>query len=204
MVKYHSIVCLNSHISQPIIQRLQQTHPHLPIVAIDGAANQLIAMGVIPHMVIGDLDSIHKNHLTRCEIFETPDQNFSDFEKASVQLRKRNLLPAIILGIEGGRFDHSLINLCILSTYFNTSIAIGDDFSITIIKEGKAFFSDPLGTTLSIIPMPTVQLSTCGLVWDMHHKLLRFPGQFSLSNVTKDIHWSTHIDFGCAALIRAM
>ncbi len=201
MDKYRSIVCLNSNTPQQIIQWACQGYPDLPIIAIDGAANQLMAMNIKPHLVIGDLDSVRKSILTNCEIIETPDQNFSDFEKASVELTKKNLLPAIILGIEGGRLDHSLINVCILSTHFSTSVAIGDNFSMRILKEGESFFSHPIGTTLSIIPMPTVQLRTDGLVWDICDQLLTFPDQLSLSNMTKNKDWSIHVAFGCAALI---
>jgi thiamine pyrophosphokinase len=187
-----------------LIKFIKKKYPHLPIVAIDGAVNQLMSMGIAPNLIIGDLDSIHSCFLNICEVIKTPDQNFSDFEKSSVELQKRGFLPAIVIGIDGGRLDHIFVNACILSQHFPTSVAIGLDFCMRTLKEGHSFFHRPVGTMVSILPFPSVKLTTFGFVWDMSNKKLTIPDQFSLSNVTKDVNWSVDIKLGCAIVIETI
>lgn len=79
----------------------------LPIIAVDGAANALMNMDLI----VGDLDSVREDLRLTYPSVHLPDQSKSDFEKALELLEARDLLPAIIVGINGGYIDHVVNNI---------------------------------------------------------------------------------------------
>ena len=51
------------------------------VCAIDGAYNFFETKNITPDLVTGDFDSI-KTIPTTVEVINTPDQNYTDFEKA--------------------------------------------------------------------------------------------------------------------------
>lgn len=118
------------------------------IIAVDGAANKLAKMGFMPHLLIGDLDSIenrdfwgipnhfiannenkkieiYTNNENGITIIHTPDQDATDLSK-TIQLCDSppsilNLSPATCINILcalDGRPDHSMGNLRSLRLHF--------------------------------------------------------------------------------------
>lgn len=66
---------------------------------------------VTPDIIIGDLDSIDSTLLNQHQYLHEPCQNSSDFQKALKYLQEQSLLPAIIVGMNGGYLDHILNNI---------------------------------------------------------------------------------------------
>lgn len=104
---YKSILCLSGELPQKdFFEKMQ-----LPVIAADGAANKLHALGITPHIVIGDLDSVCPSlNVNRLHIH---DQSRCDYEKSMEYLEQNGLLPTIILGSSGGDLDHILNNISI-------------------------------------------------------------------------------------------
>ncbi len=77
-------------------------------IAVDGGADRLREIGVLPEAVAGDFDSLESPSRWREEgvmVLETPDQNATDLEKCLAIVRA----PLIVgVGLLGGRADHSL------------------------------------------------------------------------------------------------
>ena len=48
------------------------------IIAIDGSANKLFDLEIIPDVIIGDLDSLQNIKNKDIDLVETPDQNKTD------------------------------------------------------------------------------------------------------------------------------
>lgn len=77
-------------------------------VAVDGGADKLRKMGLMPEALVGDFDSLSspsawQGHGVR--VLETPDQNATDLEKCLAIVRA----PLIVgIGFLGGRTDHTL------------------------------------------------------------------------------------------------
>ncbi|WP_367605511.1 thiamine diphosphokinase [Legionella sp. W05-934-2] len=105
--RYRSILCLNGDLPEASFFRQQQ----LPVIAADGAANHLKKMRLSPEIIIGDLDSIHAALRNNHPVLFEPCQNSSDFQKSMHYLHQQNLLPAIIVGMNGGYLDHILNNI---------------------------------------------------------------------------------------------
>lgn len=155
----------------------------LPIIAADGAMNALHLLGITPKVVVGDLDSVNPALLTHIEVVHKPDQNSCDFEKALLFLEEKHLLPAIIVGINGGYIDHILNNINIFlqqGCVFYAPPIVG-----YTLEAGKTHaFSLPLHTKISLMGFPNAQVSTQGLQWELQDYQMSFPGQNSCFNRT--------------------
>jgi thiamine pyrophosphokinase len=107
---YKSILCLSGELPQKdFFQKM-----HVPVIAADGAANKLHALGITPHIVIGDLDSVDPS--LKLNSLHIQDQSRCDYEKSMEYLEQMGLLPTIILGSSGGDLDHILNNINIYLT----------------------------------------------------------------------------------------
>lgn len=74
---------------------------------------RLASLDIVPHLVTGDFDSLTRADLSRFEaqgvtVIPTPDQDYTDLDKALTHLRETaGGLPIEIHGAVGGRLDHT-------------------------------------------------------------------------------------------------
>ena len=87
------------------------------IIAVDGSANKLFDLEIIPDVIIGDLDSFQNINDKNIELVETPDQNKTDFRKTLEWCVEKNILDISIFGISGESEDHFLGNCYTLSDF---------------------------------------------------------------------------------------
>jgi thiamine pyrophosphokinase len=110
-----------------------------------------------------------------------PNQAFSDFQKSIHYIKINDLFPSIILGISGGYLDHILNNINIFlqtdSIFFAPPI-VGHIINSENIKT----FSLPVNTKISFIGVPTANVTTTGLKWELQDNLLSFFGTNSCFN----------------------
>ena len=80
---------------------------------------KLVAAGLEPTIVIGDLDSLtpeYKNIFSDRLVYD-PDQETNDLTKAVEFCVKNGVKKAFILGATGLREDHTLANISLLASY---------------------------------------------------------------------------------------
>jgi thiamine pyrophosphokinase len=174
-----SVLVLDGNISS--IQLIKQYKR--PIIAADGAANKLLEIGIVPDIVIGDLDSIDISMVSnfKIEIIEEPNQNESDFQKAMTYVTKKELVPPVIIGMNGGHMDHILNNVSILAQ--NKCIFL--DYPIigfTLEANDSISLSLPTHTKISIIGLSNCLITTHGLKWELNCFLLNFARNTSCFN----------------------
>ena len=89
------------------------------IVCCDGATMKLVAAGLEPTIVIGDMDSLIPEYkITFADrLFHDPDQETNDLTKAVDFCAKNDVKKAYILGATGLREDHTLGNISLLASY---------------------------------------------------------------------------------------
>lgn len=177
--RHKSILCLNGDI--PDLPLLKTTK--LPIFATDGAGNQLLRYSIKPDLIIGDLDSLHIDAAKKqgIPLQREACQNSSDFQKALKYLNENNLLPALILGLNGGHIDHILNNVNIFLESDNTFYAPP---ILGCVLKKKETFSFPENTKVSLLGIPSAIASSEGLKWELKKNLLTFPGNTSCFNRT--------------------
>ncbi|MBM3187582.1 MAG: thiamine diphosphokinase, partial [Chloroflexi bacterium] len=91
------------------------------LIAADGGANWLFALGRQPDVVVGDMDSILPETLEAliragCRVRRHPSQkDETDTELALLEAAAMGATRITLLGALGGRVDHQIANLMLLA-----------------------------------------------------------------------------------------
>lgn len=177
---YQSILCLNGDLPESsFFNRM-----NLPVIAADGAANNLLERGVCPQLIMGDLDSVQPMILEKHPFLHSPDQNQSDYQKAIGYLKANDLLPAIIVGINGGHLDHILNNMNIFMET-NCLLYAPPIRGFVLHEQCRMNCLLPTQTKISLMGIPKATLSSKGLQWELNNTPLSFPGKTSCFNRTQ-------------------
>lgn len=177
---YQSILCLNGDLPDTSFFLTME----LPIIAADGAANRLFELGIPPKLIVGDLDSVRPEILTLNSFLQESDQNSNDFQKTMRYLKEKKLLPAIIVGINGGFLDHILNNINIFMET-NCLLYAPPIRGFVIREKSRIACSLPILTKISLMGIPEAILSSTGLKWELNSSRLAFPGNTSCFNRTQ-------------------
>lgn len=94
------------------------------IIALDGAANKLIALNIVPEVIVGDFDSFQEDEcLSNVDKIKLPDQNFTDFQKALKFIKKEATQIDVVCAI-GGRMDHEQANIRAIANEYSEQCPI--------------------------------------------------------------------------------
>lgn len=167
------------------------------VCAIDGAYNFFEKRNMNPDLVTGDFDSIDKIP-TSVEVIKTPNQDFTDFEKALQILKHRGYYHIDVYGGSGKEHDHFLGNISTAKQWrMGLNITFFDDF-------GKYFFIDEFynGTnlkdrTISLIPLPIANgVTTKGLLYPINNETLTFGERIGTRNKANENNVQISFDDG--------
>nr|XP_022346148.1 thiamin pyrophosphokinase 1-like isoform X1 [Crassostrea virginica]XP_022346149.1 thiamin pyrophosphokinase 1-like isoform X1 [Crassostrea virginica] len=174
--------------------------------SVDGGTNHLYNVSkddpdaFLPDLITGDFDSIQDSvkqfyQEKGVEIVATPDQNYTDFTKAIMEVSKRTQDMQIdcifVYGSFGGRLDHVFANINTLyeATQYTKSdvLHFSEDTVAFLLRSGKhKIVVDPglCGEWCGLIPVggPCHCVSTQGLKWNLDKGTLRFGELISTSN----------------------
>ncbi|WP_037029302.1 thiamine diphosphokinase [Psychrilyobacter atlanticus] len=133
------------------------------IYCADGGANHAYNLGVIPKLILGDLDSITEEVITHYKKLDVKfekfpvSKNFTDgeliLEKVTTEYKD-----VLILGGLGGRTDHFLTNLNLLEKYKNVTYADENEIIFWIKKDME--ICGQRGKTISFIPLTSIDSLT--------------------------------------------
>lgn len=167
---FKSVLCLNGNL--PDKDKILKLSKNIPIIAADGAANNLIQNDIKPNIIIGDLDSLDtKLDLSSSNVIKVEDQNSTDFEKSLNYIKAQILYPTLVLGINGGEIDYILDNTNKFIKYStDISMAFFDSpnkWGIAIQKE--IAIKTKKSSTVSIFPFQeNTYLKSSGLHWEIN------------------------------------
>lgn len=169
------------------------------LIAADGGANHLMKMGILPDIVIGDLDSVDEDTLFELVSAEVDIQQYSeDKDETDFELALRYALElhpdaVVIIGALGGRLDQTLANLSILTDPALAPLDIRLDDGVeeaffcraSAAKGGQAAISGRSGEIVSLIPWngPVEGVTTEGLQWPLYAETLYPDKSRGISNV---------------------
>ena len=124
------------------------------IIAVDGSANKLFDLEIMPDVIIGDLDSLQNIKNKDIELVKTPNQNKTDFRKTLEWCIEKNILNISIFGISGESEDHFLGNYYTLSDFGEKiSWKAFTDFSVISPCRGNKKFESFKGQKVSLFCM---------------------------------------------------
>ena len=147
------------------------------LVAVDGGTNHCYEMGLRPDLIIGDFDSIAPHVL---EAFsDIPQKHYpTDKDKTDLELAIETVYhPQIekicVFGALGGRADHTVGNLVLLSRYPG-KVFFEDEKEILFVIGKRAELAVRPGQIISLIPLngPANGIDTEGLKWPLKNGTL--------------------------------
>ena len=140
------------------------------IIGADGGGERLLAAGIEPDAVVGDLDSLsaaaQKQFSDR--LVRDTGPNSSDLEKAVAWARAEGADAITVVGWSGGRLDHTLAALALAFE----GVELHDDrFRVTAVAGSTEFTAQP-GTLFSLMALPEAVVSVGGARWNLEQEPL--------------------------------
>ena len=166
------------------------------IIAADGGTRHVLALGLMPNVVVGDMDSLPANFQTSTfngEIILYPkDKNETDLELAIDHALTLNPAQILILAALGGRMDQTLANIALLSNLqlATRNVKLTDGVEEIFFCRDQAKVEGRSGDIVSLIPWQgeVTGVFTENLRWHLHHETLYPDKTRGISNeMTADI-----------------
>jgi thiamine pyrophosphokinase len=183
------------------------------VIAADGGARHSLGLGVIPQVVIGDLDSLTENDLEEMadkgsKIIRHPARkDHTDLELALQYAVKEKPDEIVVLGALGNRWDQTLANLLLPAgdKFSQTIIRLIDGRQeINLIRSGKVLeIRGQAGDIVSLIPLwgEAAGITTQGLEYPLENGVLEFGSTTGISNVLTGEKAIVHVSQGLLACV---
>lgn len=161
------------------------------IICADGGAKHLRKMRILPHVIIGDLDSINLQDKSFFEnnnikIIKHPvDKDLTDTELAANYAMEQNAHDITFIGATGSRLDHTLANIFLLKKITEKKIKcriIDDNNEIFLITDKITL--KKTNSFISLIPLTskTEGVTTTGLKYELNNAEIKFGTSLGISN----------------------
>jgi thiamine pyrophosphokinase len=175
------------------------------IVAADGGANTARACGIVPDVIIGDLDSLSsatRRQFRQSTVLFVGRQDNTDLEKALDYVAAHGAREVVIAGATGRRIDFTLANFAVAWNY-TPALEIryaGDGWGAIPVVNG-AVVRARVGTTVSLIPFGACNGVTLkGLEYPLRNASLRI-GEVGVSNVVRSSPFTVRVRRGKVLLV---
>lgn len=202
----------NGNIENNIIHNI--LNPSDIVICCDGGSKYLFEEGILPHYIIGDLDSSKPEII---QFFETKKVIFKKFDAKKDETDMElcidfaiGLTPdeIIILGGIGTRFDHSLanVNLLIKSEDENIKTTIIDSKNTINITKNEFQIEGKKGDLVSLLPISSVVsgVTTKGLEYPLNNATMHIGKALGISNVMLEDFASVSVKNGYLLVIKSI
>ncbi len=187
------VILANGTLNQPDLVRAR-LRPTDRIFCADGGTRHALALGLTPHAIIGDLDSLSPEIVDQMEAAQVPihrhpmHKDQTDLELA-LQLAVAEAPDEILLlTILGGRLDQMLANILLLTRpeYASVRLTLADGpyWAMLLRAHQSITIQSQPGDTLSLIPLtPTVsRVNLKGVAWPLEKATLSLGSTLTISN----------------------
>jgi len=152
------------------------------LIGADGGTRHILSLGLKPHVVIGDLDSLNfttvagleKNGVT---VLRYPtDKDATDLELALDYALQQQPEELLVMAALGNRLDQTLANLALLTDprFAALPLRLDDGVEEILICRDQAQIRGRSGDLVSLIPWAGAVegIHTEGLRWPLHDEIL--------------------------------
>ncbi len=166
--------------------------PNDQIIAADGGTRHALALGLLPSLVIGDLDSLNQENRLKLEAARTeirvhpPSKDETDFELALNHSVSSGYNEILVIGALGNRLDQTLGNLALLTdpSLAGLDVRVDDGAEEARFVRTEARVEGQKGDVVSLIPWggEVGGITTTGLRWKLNRETLQPSKTRGLSN----------------------
>jgi thiamine pyrophosphokinase len=178
------------------------------LICADGGANSALKMGLVPNVIIGDLDSISldalQNFQSKSQIIQLKRQTDTDVEKCLKYAISRGYNEALLVGVTGNRLDHSFCNIGIMLKFFpKINLSLFAENSFLKPYKGNVQIKTIPGEIISIYGFnKNTKITSKGLKYPLKNIALPFGERESTSNIATDDKVELSIKGGIVFVIR--
>ena len=162
------------------------------IICADGGARHLRMLNILPHVLIGDFDSIHADDKAFLKIKRVKQIKFpvkkdqTDSELCVLWALEQKATDITLLGVIGSRLDHSLANVFLLKKLAEQNIQariIDKNNELVIVCDSIELEGKP-GDLLSLIPISdkVTGITLKGLEYSMENGQIEVGSSIGISN----------------------
>jgi len=169
------------------------------LLACDGACNRFQELNLRPDIILGDFDSVRDPNYWGITaenvsayrgregvlIVPTPNQDYTDLEKAIHYADAHQATELIIVTETIGRQDHTLYNLRLLRKYHRVERPMWLLTSLEMcefVRDRRVVIEGPIGLSVSLMAFPAGSFTSQGLRYEGQDLALRFAEQDSICN----------------------
>jgi thiamine pyrophosphokinase len=163
------------------------------LIAADGGLRHLRALGLTPHLLVGDLNSVTSAEAAvaqaaGAQVEQHPARkDETDLELALRRACADGAQDVLIFGALGGRWDQTLANLLLLAhpDYRTVRLRLLDGTQQIYLVRGTTVIEGQPGDTVSLVPLSgdAHGVTTTGLEYPLADGTLPFGGTLGISNV---------------------
>jgi thiamine pyrophosphokinase len=182
------------------------------LIAADGGSRHCTRLGIIPNLLIGDMDSTNPDLVLAwqgmgVEVIRHPeDKDQTDLELALMHAQSMGVSKILVYGAIGGRLDMTLGNLTLLahpSVDLSVKLVYGTEI-FRLLHEGDLLtFPGSIGDTVSLIAIgsKSCQVTAKGLEYPLERSKLGFGTTRGISNRMINNQATIHLEKGSLAVI---
>lgn len=208
MTQSRTLVFVGGDPPHPGLVRLLPRVTH--VVAADSGWEHAVTLGLVPHSLVGDLDSISEAHLSQARasgarVVEYPvDKDQTDTELAVEHAIELGSDHITVVSGGGNRFDHLLAMIHSLAGVDIPLAAFVGTARIEFARPGRGVdIALRPGSTVSLIPIgaDAHDVVTRGLKWNLDHDVLTSLSSRGVSNEATGHAMSVSVGSGTIAVV---
>lgn len=182
------------------------------VAGVDGGAGRCLDAGIVPDVVIGDLDSLDLSHARALRERGVPfeiapaDKDVTDLDLTLDHVAALGATDIVLTGCVSGRLDHTLAVIGSLAHHAGLRPVVAepslDGWILADRYRDKVRIVDA-GATFSVIPvLGEAVVSVSGARWPLEHARLAGLGSRGVSNVALAEGAAVQIHAGRALVLR--
>jgi len=216
MTSQAALIFANGNLNDgPAVRAVLERWPDAYVIAADGGARNALACNLIPHLIIGDFDSLMPAELRMFEAQgaeirrHSPHKNETDLELALLMAAEQGRNPIRVLGGVGDRLDQTFANVYLLAlpALRESDVRLVAGRQTTwLAYPGATLITGQPGDTLSLVPLSGAAegIRTDGLEYALHGEALHFGPARGISNVLTHEAAEVRFETGLLLLIHTI
>ncbi len=183
-MSHHFIIVANGcfSVKEIIVEAVQDKI----IVALDGAADKLARLGILPTIILGDFDSYTGN--IDATIVPKKNQNLTDLVKAIHYCDAQDALSITLICALGGRLDHHEAAMRSLRSEYKKArpmLLHSEQQTLRFAKDENVVLQGEIGDKCGIFAFPAGRFSSHGLLYDVQNYELNMGFSESVANTLR-------------------
>lgn len=177
------------------------------VICADGGYDIAAENGIVPDLVVGDMDSLSGVIKDGIETITLPrEKDDTDIFRCAKEAVGMGFKEVILLAATGGRLDHTLANVSVLLFLEEmgvNSTMIDDSTEIRVLLRGEYKFDNMREKTVSVMPFGVSEcvVSYKGLKYPAEHRCIPCDSPFGVSNEAVADSMEIIVHTGPAAVI---